>query len=137
MFRSLLDRMAKTAPQAGPGLLQQSMPRLLADYGGLMHQHPNAVLDSAKLPASKAELKSVLRMAWQIHTGAEQRAVIERGYRHLARFQDGVGETAIPLGDAENRAGNETMRPWLEKIEAEATALATEFDEFKRRCSKQ
>ena len=136
MRRSLLDRLAKPAPDRRAGLLQQSMPRLLADLGGLMHRHPEAILDRAKLPTSKAEIKRVLRMAWQMHVEPERRAVIEQAYRHLARFQDGVGDAAIPLAKRANIENEEVAQRWAAAVEAEERALVAEFEAFKARCAK-
>jgi len=101
-----------------------------------MHQHPDAILDTSVLPASKAELKSVLRLAWQMHGGAEERAVIEKGYRYLARFQEGVGGAIIRLGNAAGSGEDETAKRWRAKAETEAIELAAEFEDFKRRCRK-
>jgi hypothetical protein len=136
MWRSLFDRLAKSSVDQRPGLLQQEMPRLFAAYGGLLQKYPAAVVDSSKLPASKDELKAVLRMAWQMHTEGEQRAVIERGYRRLARFQEGVGDTPIPLSKGATSDSSDETHHWVAKVEAESKELSTEFDDFKRRCAK-
>ena len=119
--------------------LTKAIPKVMGIYGALMERHPLAILDTAKLPLPKDEMKLLLKMAWFLNDDPRMRDAVESGYEHLCQFQDGVGVTPINStlpADPDPEKIIAALEPYLAisgKVRQNSAALVAEFADFKRR----
>jgi hypothetical protein len=103
-----------------------------------MDRHPMAILDTSRLPLSKANMKLVFKIAWLDETDTRKRNVIELGYTQLSQFQDGVGDKPLDRmlpADADAKKSLAILDAYLKFSDAstkEAEILLMEFRDFKR-----
>jgi hypothetical protein len=66
---------------------------LIGKLGELMERYPIALLDSARLPASKQTLKTVIKDVWRREPAL--RGQLAHAYLYLSHFQDGIGHDIL------------------------------------------
>lgn len=66
---------------------------LLDALGELMENYPTALMDTARLPASKQTMKTVIKEVWRQEP--RLRSQLMHAYLHLSQFQDGIGEAVL------------------------------------------
>ena len=106
-----------------------------------MEQYPTALLDTARLLASKKKMKDAIKAVW--HEQPKLRSSLAQAYLRLSQFQDGIGETVvldsklsddITPGALLGRKG-ESFRQWSmwSKVStAEIEILEQEWENFER-----
>jgi hypothetical protein len=126
-----------SSPTPQPGT---SSADLISALGQLMERYPTALLDTARLPASKQRMKAVIKEVWQQEP--KLRAVLTEAYLHLSQFQDGIGDAILDcqitaeMSPAEmSGPKGETLRQWSawSKVSmAEMEILVQEWEQFER-----
>jgi hypothetical protein len=111
---------------------------IVARYGTIMEQLGMAIVDVSKLPLPKPQMKTALKVAWQVAPNDQLRNGVECGFVYLAHFQEGVGEEPVdwnlpPVFDmAKVAAIVDRYLAWSGKVQAEMDQLQAELNEFKR-----
>lgn len=122
---------------------------LIGALGELMERYPTALLDTARLPASKQKMKDVIKEVWREQP--KLRGVLTQAYLHLSQFQDGIGDAVLDCKlpapashdleairrEAAELSGpkGENFRQWImwSKVSAaEMEILAQEWEKFQR-----
>ena len=86
--------------QSAPSVTHSSLPRdstieVIEAFGMLMERYPTAILDAAKLPRAKQEMKRIFMDAWRKVADQKLRTAMEIYFAHLGQFQEGVGDTPV------------------------------------------
>lgn len=82
-------------------------------------------------------MKLVFKTAWMADSDTNKRNALELAFVGLSNFQDGVGDNPIDCklpANADPTKVAEILAPWLSysiRVNTEAAALLTEFQEFK------
>jgi hypothetical protein len=91
-------------------------PAILSRYSQLLEKHPTAYMDETWLPVSKAELKTILKVALMSAKDDDRREVIKICWTLLSKFQNGIGKIPIDCtvpGNSSYEVGNRIMEPYL------------------------
>jgi hypothetical protein len=127
---------AASAPPASPLSSEESLQKLINDYGALLEKYDGAVaVDARVLPGSKLEIKTALMLAWKILPGLRDH--LEAAYMFLATFQDGVGAKHVTSTVAPGTAPADTVKLlesgayWRPKVTAEMDQLLREWKAFR------
>jgi hypothetical protein len=134
----LRGRQAAPSTSAARGIATELARDAVAKLSELMERHPLAILDVSRLPLPKAEMKTALKLMWQIAPNEQLRNQMEVAYIHLASFQDGVGDVPLepivpPNSPPEKVAA--ILDPYIlfaAQVQAETHALSQELRQFKR-----
>jgi hypothetical protein len=105
-----------------------------------MERYPTALLDAARLPATKQKMKTVIKEVWRQEP--KLRGVLSQAYLHLSQFQDGIGDAILDckitaeMSPAEmSGSKGENFRQWnaWSKVSmAEVEILVKEWEQFER-----
>jgi hypothetical protein len=120
----------------------RNVPAILSRYSELLEKHPTAYMDETWLPVSKAEMKTILKVALMSAKDDDRREVIKICWTLLSKFQQGIGNIPIDCtvpGNSSYEEGDRIMEPYLQiaKIaQAEDEANRTEMLKFIRQNSK-
>ena len=115
---------------------------ILSRYRELLEKHSTAYMDETWLPVSKAEMKTVLKVAWKSAKDDDRREWVKIGWTLLSKFQKGIGKIPVDCSIPQNASYEESVRimePYMRiaKIaQAEDEANRTEMLEFIRQNSK-
>ncbi len=111
---------------------------IMSRYRELLEKHSTAYMDETWLPVSKAEMKTVLKIAWKSAKDDDRREVIKICWTLLSKFQKGIGKIPIDCAMPRNASPEESLRIYLRiaKIaQAEDEVNRTEMLEFIRQNS--
>jgi len=111
---------------------------IMSRYRELLEKHSTAYMDETWLPVSKAEMKTVLKIAWKSAKDDDRREVIKICWTLLSKFQKGIGKIPIDCSIPRNASPEEGLRSYLRvaKIaQAEDEVNRTEMLEFIRQNS--
>ncbi len=105
-------------------------------YGEIMEKWPLVIFPVSRLPLSKEEMKTALRLAWRIRKEPNLREFVELAYAHICQFRDDITAPIDPTltKDATPQEAISILDPFLaiaDKVEAERAELEAEFREYK------
>ena len=89
------DRKQSAPSGTHSSLLPVSTIEVIEAFGMLMERYPTAILDTAKLPRAKQEMKRIFMDAWRKVGDQKLRTAMEIYFAHLSQFQEGVGDTPV------------------------------------------
>ena len=96
--------------------LVRDVPVILSRYRELLEKHSTAYMDETWLPVSKAEMKTVFKIAWKSAKDDDRREVIKICWTLLSKFQKGIGKIPINCSvpqSASYEEGVRIMDPYL------------------------
>ncbi len=101
-----------------------------------MEKWPLVIFPVSRLPLSKEEMKTALRLAWRIRKEPNLREFVELAYAHICQFRDDITAPIDPTltKDATPQEAISILDPFLaiaDKVEAERAELEAEFREYK------
>ena len=129
---------AAPSTSAAPGMATELALDAVAKLSELLERHPLAILDVNRLPLPKAEMKTALKLLWQLAPNEQRRNQVEVAYIHLSNFQDGVGDVPLepivpPNSPPEKVAA--ILDPYMlfaAQVQAETHVLSEELRQFER-----
>lgn len=105
-------------------------------YGEIIENWPLVIFPVSRLPLSKEEMKTALRLAWRLRKEPKLRGFVELAYAHLCQFREDITDPIDPTltKDATPQRVISILDPFLaiaDKVEAERAQLEAEFQQYK------
>jgi hypothetical protein len=122
--------------------IEAIIARVVPAYGEIIEKWPLVIFPASRLPMSKGEMKTALRLAWRIRKEPKLRQSVEIAFVHLCQFREDLSAPIDPTvpKDATPEQTVATLSPFLaitDQIEAERAELQAEFDEYRAFMEKQ
>jgi hypothetical protein len=126
----------KSADEANAKRIEAIIGTVVPAYGEIIEKWPLVIFPTSRLPLSKDEMKTALRLAWRIRKEPHLREFVELAYVHLCQFRDDIAAPIDPTlrKGATPQEATAILDPFLsiaDKVETERAQLGDEFREYK------
>jgi hypothetical protein len=127
---------AKTSNVDDAAKIEAIISRVVPAYGEIIEKWPLVIFPASRLPLSKSEMKTALRLAWRMRKDSAVRKSIEIAFLHLSQFRDDLSAPVDPAAP-ENATPQQTIAildsfsALASQVETERAELEAEFSEYR------